>query len=388
MLRAPFASERIERIDPHTGVKVVQITSYPTPSVHLLYDWPSVTPDNERVVLLTQRWTERTAPWDVYRCDTDGLNLFQLTERGLDRAADRELRPACVLSLDGKTVYAVWPDEHILCKVDVETGETEELMSLDRYMRDRSWMISSLKFGRMGKRLFVDIRNYGQGNARLVAIDLGTGAVKDDYPLNMTVYAFDQENDRVIVVKNFVKLGTKKRADAVRIFTNENAEPMTLWSVDEDGSDEQYISTIDMFGHSTMLGRVGKIQGTGQPPHRCIWIAEAGKEPYKLVQGPYFWHSSASFDGEWILSDTQWPDVGLQLVHVPTRRFRTVCRARASQGHVQSSHPHPALSQDGRVGVFDSDRTGVSQVYLVRITDEFRETVKAGVLDDPEDKWM
>jgi hypothetical protein len=38
--------------------------------------------------------------------------------------------------------------------------------------------------------------------------------------------------------------------------------------------------------------------------------------------------------------------------------------------------------------VFGSDRTGISQVYVAQITDEFRESVIAGELDNPRDKWI
>jgi hypothetical protein len=43
--------------------------------------WPSVTPDSGRVLLYSQRWAQRDAPWDFFRVDADGLNLLQLTER-------------------------------------------------------------------------------------------------------------------------------------------------------------------------------------------------------------------------------------------------------------------------------------------------------------------
>jgi len=380
-IRQPFASERIQLTDPLTGIKVIQITSYPTPSVHLMYDWPSITPDNERVVFLSQRWTQRSAPWDLYRCDTDGLGLFQLTERD-----EKAGHPSVVMSLDGKTVYAVWREEYLLCTVDVETGATTELMDLRPYCPEEH-VLSGIRIGGMGRRLFVSFLSYTKGGGRSLGIDLESGKLTQ-YEGDMGIMACDQSSNRLIVVRNYQKLGTKKAANGSRVLMNANPEPMTLWSIDEERGDEQYIATVDMFGHSTMLGRTNKIQGTGQPPHRCIWIAEAGKEPYKLVEGPYFWHSGASFDGEWILSDTNWPDEGLQLIHVPTRHFRTLCHAHARQEHSQFGHPHPALSQDGRVAVFNSDRTGVAQVYLAHITEEFREGVKAGVLDNPKDKWI
>ncbi len=379
MLRTPFASERIQRVDPTTGIKVIQLTSYPSPSVHFPYDWPSVTPDNGRLVFYGQRYTAREAPWDIYRVDSDGLNLFQLTEWD-----GKSSRPSAVMTLDGTMLYAVWREDNVLYSVDVETGRIEDLVDLSPHIRENH-VLSRVYMANMGKRLFVSMPNYVEGGGYAVGIDLATGVVKE-YP-DFILYACDQSSGRILVRK-LQKLGTKMSADGSRILTNVSPEPMMMFSMNEDGSDEKFVAMIDMFGHSTTLGRTSLIQGTGQPPHRCIWIAEAEKEPYKLVEGPYFWHSGASFDAEWIVSDTNWPNEGLKLIHVPTRRWRSLCQNRGSQGHVQSGHAHPALSQDGRIAVFTSDRTGIVQVYVAHITDEFRESVIAGVLDRPNDKWM
>ncbi len=378
MLRSPFNSERIERIDPRTGIKVIQITSYPTPSIPLFYAWPSVTPDNQRVVFYAQRSTRRGAPTDLWRCDTDGLNLFQLTERD-----EKYGSPTAVLGLDGKTIYAFWGDQ-TLCSVQVETGEIEELINIGKY--SKGYYPTNLHLVNMGKRIYIELRSSYEGGGRFLKLDLVTGEVTHS-DVDATVIGCDQSTGRLVIVKNFQKVGAVKRPDGTRVIRNLRPEPMTLWYTDENGGDERYMCRLDMFGHSTFLGKTSIWQGTGQPPERCIWLVEPGKDPYKLVEGPYFWHCGPSFDGEWIISDTSWPNVGLQLVHVPTRHFRTLCHDNAEQGHA-GAHPHPALSQDGRVAVFDSDMTGVRQVYIAHITEEFRESIKEGVLDNPNDKWM
>ncbi|HPU84293.1 MAG TPA: hypothetical protein PLE60_03015 [Candidatus Latescibacteria bacterium] len=374
-------SERVQMIDPKTGIQVIQLTSYPTPSIPLNYDWPSVTPDNRRVVFLSQRSAEREAPWDIYRCDTDGLDLVRLTKK--DESAGY---PDITLSLDGKSAYVVWREEKILRKMDTETGTMEDLLSIADHCPPGLGVLA-VRYGSVGSRLYLDLRDCMAGEGRMIRVDLGTGAVSVD-ETNMTIAACDQATGRLIVIKNFMKLGTKMGANGTRVYHNANPEPMRYYSVKEDGTDEQYIADVDMYAHSTILGKTSQIQGPSQPPHRCIWISEAGKVPYKLVEGPYFWHAGASYDAEWILSDTNWPDQGIQLIHVPSRHFRTVCYARATLGHSQWGHSHPGLSQDGRVGVFASDRTGITQVYVALITDEFRESVVAGQLDNPKDKWI
>ena len=376
MLRTSLASERITRIDPTTGIKVIQLTSYPTPSMHLDYAWPSVTPDNQCVVFLCQRAASRAAPWDIFRCDTDGLNLYQLTDRapGGNTGHHHDI-PSVTMTLDGRSLYVIWPSENILCTVDVETGSVDELVPLAEFA-PQGHLIGGIRISSSGERLFMGVRSYEHGGGHVLRVDLATGAATT-FETDASVDACYPNQPRLLITRNFMKLGTTTTADGTRIYANDRDVPMELWSCDENGDDMRYVCP-KMFAHATMLGRTGHIQGTGYPPHRCIWVVEEGGGPYKLVSGPYFWHSGASYDGEWIVSDTNWPDVGLQLIHVPTRRFRTLCHAGAAQDHSQFGHAHPALGHDGRIAVFASDRTGVNRVYVARTTDVFRESVVAG----------
>lgn len=372
MLRAAYTCERVQMVDSRTGVKVIQLTSYPSPSAHFLYDWPSITPDNRRVIFFCQRFAGRGAPWDIFRCDTDGLHLFQLTDR-----QNAEARygyygcPPAIVSLNGAAVYVVW--DKLLCRVDVETGDIEEMCSLERYCSENR-MPSRLHLAAAWEQLYIDRSGPEPCPLR---VNLRTGSI-DEVQLDGYLFGCMQSEPRLLIQRVRIQWGTAADASGVRRIVNAGEE-LGFWSVDEDGGDAQFVCP-SMFAHATLLGKTSKMQGCGRPPEHCIWIAEAGKEPERLVQGPYFWHSGASFDGEWICSDTNWPDEGLQLVHVPTRRFRTLCYPHASQDHVQTGHPHPTMSQDGRMVLFRSDRTGVPQMYIVHIPEEFRELVKTGDL--------
>ena len=380
MLRMPFASERIQRVDPKTGVKVIQLASYPTPSAHFLYDWPCVTPDNQRVVLFSQRAASRDAPWDLFRVDADGLNLFQLTERGERMEAGGYYgRPAARLALDGKTIYCVWG--HALCAVDVESGHIEELCSLEKHCAGGG-IVHSLHISASGRRLFIVCGAYPSG--AVVRVDLDTGEATE-IQLDGHLFACDPTGPRLVVTKGTVEWGTAVREDGSRVITNEG-ELRGKWIADEDGNDLEYFCP-EMYAHATLLGSRLALQGCGLPPHKCIWLAEKGSQPRKIAQGPYFWHSGASWNAEWIAADTNWPDQGLQLIHVPTGHFASLCHPGASQEHYEFGHPHPCLSQDGRLCVFRSDRTGVPQIYIADISKEFQEGVIAGQLRGG-DKWM
>ncbi len=383
MLRRPYASERIQRVDPETGIKVVQLTSYPLPAVHLNYNWPSVSPDGRRVILMSQRYAGRRAPWDLFRVDTDGLNLFQLTERtdtGNPVAqAAKQNAPVCIMNPDGRTLYAVWHGDPHVYAVDVETGNIETLGSFSRFAPDGA-VIQHMLYSPTSDRLFIVLRHPRITTYRF---DIATGEVAE-LDLDGLLWACYAEKPRIVLMKQNA-LPKEKLADYVS-FVRETGGTRTFWDCNEDGGDARLIGR-DVFAHGTLLGRTERLQGCGNPPERCIWILEPGGEPRRLCSGPYFWHSGASFDGEWIVADTNWPDRGLQLIHVGTGHFRTLCHPRATLDHTPAGHPHPALSQDGRVAVFGSDRTGVSQVYAAHILDEFRQSVIAGELDRPRDKW-
>ena len=380
MMRMPFASERIQRVDPRTGIKVVQLTAYPAPSAHFLYDWPCVTPDNRRVVLFCQRAAARGAPWDLFRVDADGLNLFQLSERG-ERMEDGGYygRPAARLTLDGKTVYCAWGNT--LCAVDMETGRTDELCSFEKHL-PKGGVIRNIHISASGRRLF--ITHTGDRAGGIVRLDMDTGETAS-IEVEGYLFACDPSGPRLVITKGTVVWGSVEREDGSRTITNEG-ELRGKWITDEDGNDIEYFCP-EMYAHATLLGRHLALQGCGKPPHKCIWLVEKGKEPRKLVEGPYFWHSGASWNGEWIASDTNWPDQGLQLIHVPTGHFAALCHAGASQEHYEFGHPHPCLSQDGSLCVFRSDRTGAPQIYAAHISKEFRERVIAGDLSG-NDKWM
>jgi len=376
MLRTPFASERVKRVDPVTGIGVTQLTSYPAPSAHLLYDWPSVTPDN-RILLFSQRETRRDAPWDLFRVDADGLNLFQVTERG-DRAEMGGYygRPAARLTLDGRRVLMAWG--HQLVSVDVETGVVEDLLSLDGEIAGK-FTVGNIHLTSATELLYLVCT--GPGGRENFRVDLGNNEVLK-LEMDGMISCCDPTGPRLVVSMGTVEWGTEVREDGSRIIIN-RGDLRERWLTDEFGERIERLCP-EIFAHSTLLGNRLAVQGCGLPPERCIWLVERGEEPRRLAEGPYFWHSGASWDGEWIAADTNWPNEGIQLVHVPTGNHSTLCQSGASQDHYEFGHPHPLLSRDGRLCVFRSDRTGVPQIYVAHVTEDFRSMVTRGELNDGE----
>jgi len=113
------------------------------------------------------------------------------------------------------------------------------------------------------------------------------------------------------------------------------------------------------------------------------------------------WHIAPDRRGERILCDTNHPDEGLQIIDVATGARRQLCLSQSSNQGTQwrkscyavaadfadarknlswmenaadsvygpqYTHPHPSWSLEEDRVAFASDRTGVTQVYVVEVT--------------------
>jgi len=105
-------------------------------------------------------------------------------------------------------------------------------------------------------------------------------------------------------------------------------------------------------------------------------------EPAHVCAGPYFWHSASSADGEWIVADTNWPDQGIMLVHVPSGRYAPLVRPRSVIGHAQDTHPHPSFNRDASKVIFNSNHHGLAQVHICTIPDALKQELVSGELDN------
>lgn len=348
-----YNHERIEFVDARTGVRLMQVTSFPTMSMALPYYGRNFTGDSKTLIFVSQREARRDAPWDLFRVDTDGTNLTQLTES--------EGAAGFVMSPQGDCVY--FHRQSALWKVDINTFREEEILALQGVQSMGAGAISP-----DGAYYF----------AQVVTARHTTGILR--IRTDGSEAEFVAEGERGSLALHSASPG------GAGLLVWQKREGKKRWLLlDVDGTRKGvYTSSVD-FAHCTFLGTSERVQGCALPPDRALVHIGLGEEqPTTIAQGVYFWHSASTLDGEWIVSDTNWPDEGLQLVHVPTGRYRPLCTPRSSQGHPQWTHPHPQFSPDGRMVLFNSDRTGVCQIYLAFIPEDLRERVRAGQLSVQE----
>jgi hypothetical protein len=161
----------------------------------------------------------------------------------------------------------------------------------------------------------------------------------------------------------------------------------------EHGNDEFLV-------HETFLGRTGDLVFTIWP--RALCRMDWTTREMRTIAEYNAWHIAPDRAGRRVLCDTNHPDEGLQIIDAATGARRPLCLSGSSnQGtqwaksryalagdfaHArntlswmenavdtvygpQHTHPHPSWSNDESMVTFASDRTGVTQVYVVSIAD-------------------
>ena len=337
-----YGSERIHYTDPRGGVTIVQLTSYPRMSWNTYFEHNHFTPDG-RVIFLRSRELRPGAPADLYCCGLDGRNLTQLT--------DEDGIYGIALARDGRHAYYL-------------VGTTLKRVAMDSFELEEVLEVPNAKPGGVGYA--------GQsGDGRHLYCTLGAGEGTGLFRL-----ATDGSGAELLLTSPRMNhVSCDPGGDTVS-FNGTIDGRHRFWVIDGEG-DAPREFPMQRFAHCSWLGRTHRVQGCLLPPGRAIMsMAEGDAAAEPIVAGPYFWHSGASLDGEWLVADTNWPDEGLMLVHVPTRSFTFLCDSRSGNDDGTLTHPEPGISPDGKYVIFTSTRTGLPQVYLVPVPEEMREALR------------
>lgn len=342
-----YDSERALFRDARSGLRLIRITHGPCIATNLYFEMCSFTTDDKYVVFRAQRYAARNAPYDLYRARTDGLELMQLTEA------------------DDVSGIAFCPKIHALCYVSKGAVRKLDILSLEETVvcktpgPEPTWPGSLAAMDADGRFFFSNCLT-PTGRSLLYRVELDSGAY---LPL------FESER------QNHIHCDP---TGAVVHFGNIVPDGPAPYLVNSDGTDPRPWPFRN-FAHCTWFGTTGKMQGTLLPPGNAVVVhGESDPAPHYIAKGRYYWHSSASADAQWIVSDTNWPQEGLFLIHAPTGEAAYVCDPRSSCSHPQWTHPHPSLSPGLNYVLFNSDMTGVGQIYLAELTPDFLDRLRQG----------
>ncbi len=130
-------------------------------------------------------------------------------------------------------------------------------------------------------------------------------------------------------------------------------------------------------GHQVWLGPTGRILSTlvrrpGDDPDEgdLVAIGPGDDRPREVARGRAFDHVAVSPDGRYFVCDVN-PTAEIVVGAVATGRVRVLCASHSSLGRPQYTHPHPFFSPDLRQVLFNSDRTGLGQIYMATVPEGF-----------------
>jgi hypothetical protein len=161
----------------------------------------------------------------------------------------------------------------------------------------------------------------------------------------------------------------------------------TLFVIDPDGSSYRQIPVGTPYGeypatgHECWVGTTGWVAYTDARPAPAA--VQAGNflaarpgdaKAVPITTGYYFNHISVSACGRFFVCDaTSLRGVPLVIGSMATGRSAMLCFSETTPGSPQWIHTHPYFTPDSRSVIFNSDRSGVPQIYRIEIP--------AGLLD-------
>ena len=344
----------VVRTDERTGVEVVQLTTRDVMNYHQYCYGQWITGDERTLLYFSPRELIRQSPVDLWCVNADGTDSALLVEGGL----------WSTISPDNSTVYSGVGNRVVAVPLAKDrSGTASPPIPRTVFESDTSSLFLINAISRDGRYLFCQTVAKA-GGMTYTRIDLRDGSGVELFRTQsiMHLQLHDGEPGYLLasVIPPEMEYG--------------------IYTFDFDGKDFRKLPFIRSTNHYASLGRTGYVITSVHNPDRKIEIARPGDAHAEvLVEGPGFWHPTSDESGEWIASDTNWPDTGLYLIHAPSGRHRVLCYPDASCGHPQWTHAHPRMSPCANYVVFDSDRYGgISHVFAARIPSELKSALREG----------
>ena len=339
-MATPMSAEVSFYQDRVTGIRIAQLTAWPCVNNIPYFHDHFFTPDSRTLLFHSIPGPRGAGTADIYRVDMNGHRLARLTT-GLRWSG-------LAMAADGKGFY--YTSEGALWWADLETGEPQQVVKLPPGAS-----------GAGGGSLTRD------GKVYVVQLVLASGEMGI-----LRVYTDRAQGEVVHTVSRLSHAQVEPSEGRMIAYQITRPDNINQWWLPADGGEPRPFMLEEGTGHWMWVAETRRIVSTLLHPRGALLtVGIDDPAPSVVVEAPiYFWHAAVSRDGVWAVSDTNWPDQGLQLVHMPTGHFETLCMSDSDNG--AWNHPHPSFSPDGSMVAFQSNRTGVPQVYLGHIPPEMK----------------
>jgi len=345
-----------------SGARIIQLTSAAFIHTHIYPESPVFTPDSRHFVY--RRFQSLDGPESLWLCELATHRLSRLTEDGSFQGP--------VVGPDGSWcgyVEVRGPQEFAVQRIALPGGQKETVAvvlglrrpyDLGTISPDGRWYVTGvwLPDGEFGL-LRVDMQ---QGTHQIIH--------QDPEILNPHMQ-FEPGKGQDILVQHNRGGSLDAEGNIARLVGEQGA---TIYLVDREGQSLRRLAIGQPFtaptqGHQCWIGSTGRILSTlvgDLDGGNLVTIGVDDKRPTTVARGASFCHPNVSRDGRWFVSDVS-PEGEIMVGSLKTGQYRLLCRSGSSFGRPQYTHPHPFFSPDGRYALFNSDRTGLAQIYAAEI---------------------
>ena len=262
-------------------------------------------------------------------------------------------------------------------RLNLKTLELDETVELDACPRYR-WPICTIP---PDERYFVSNLRVNRDTWGLFRVDLTNGqwsVFHEHKDICNPHPQFEPSQGRDILVQHNRGCDVDPEENFTLLVGEEGA---TLYVIDRDGGNYRPLPvgrphTGPVSGHECWVGTSGKIILTtceaewneihlvapGDARSRCLWRG--------IGHCMAFTHIGASNDGRYFIVDDL-SNGYLYIGSLATGRLLPLCGTGASCAASQYTHPHPYLTPDNRYAIFNSDRTGLGQVWAAELPTGF-----------------
>lgn len=336
-------------------------------------------------------------------CSADGSRIAMLRNYRVGPGATSELLvydiPSYRISLLERDIIGVanaaWSG---VLFVTVQKGKTKRLVRFDLNTMEREDLFSLGTFPPLGISTVSADSRYGLGGARakgdnlgIYRLDLRTGKSKIvhqspdiwnphlQFRLTTGARILIQENrgGRVDKIGNWIQVCDPKRG-------------VGLYSIAADGSDRKDFPvgpphTPRTTGHECWIGNTDHVLVTiadfhddGKNRGTLLECSHDWPKPRVVSTHDHRWnHISATKCGRYFVTDTyEDPAKPIIVGSIRSGKWKVLCEGRTTGGGGQYTHLHPYMTSDNRWVVFNSDRTGLAQVYIAEVPKKFLESLE------------
>ena len=378
-----YPPEWRDAVDPLTGHRVRQLTDSPAEDYHLYFYNPSVTPDSQYLIFLS----ERTGLSNLFRLDLESGEILQLTDAQPARAeywpftGDIRGVGACLPAIGNHGQEVFYFEGVHLWAVEIESLAQRSILSLPSDRRPSMLQADAsgetLVFATWDESLFqdwsrrayagenfTDDRFFQETTSTIMRVDALSEQAeevlyKERFWINH-VHVNPHDRDLILFCHEYSPLPDRMW---LLNMTDERCEPIPGQGVDEWYEHEFWSADgqrICFHGGSRSDDTAGF----------CGWCSPDGTgyiKAYHRTSGRAYAHYNLHPDGEIMVTDGEARPGCISKVQLTDERqdFELVCRHDSyTFGDDQRCHPHPSFTPDGQQVIFTSNRTGTSNIYL------------------------